>query len=76
MPARACSRCKFPTAKVARFSALKITAVWILQVLVPRPAADGGTETVGSHSGFGGSIVSCTKPIGAANCRGGGAGTI
>ena len=34
---------------------LKMNAVWILDVLVPRPAADGETETVGQHSGFGGS---------------------
>ena len=36
-------------------SAPKIIAVWILIVLMPRPATDGETDTVGQHSSFGGS---------------------
>ena len=33
-------------------SALKIVVVLILDVLVPRPATDGGAKTVGQHSGL------------------------
>ena len=36
----------------APLTALKIIAAWILNVLVPRPATNGGTETVGQHSGL------------------------
>ena len=34
------------------YFALKIIAVWICNVLVPRPATDGETEMVGQNTGL------------------------
>ena len=47
---------------------MKIIAVWILNLLVPRPATDGETETVGQHIGSW-TFMNGERPIGTTNCQ-------